>query len=43
MQGETRPVVVEPEIGERDIADDGVDAALGQAGLAEVFNLIDSP
>ena len=38
MQGEARPVVVQPEIGERHIADDGVDAVLGQARVAEVFD-----
>ena len=38
MQGEAHPVVVQPEIGERHVADDGVDAVLGQAGVAEVFD-----
>ena len=38
MQGEAHPVVVQAEIGEGHIADDGVDAALGQAGVAEVFD-----
>ena len=38
MQGEAHPVVVEPEIGERHIADDGVDSVLGQAGVAEVLD-----
>ena len=38
MQGEALPVVVEPEIGEGHIADDGVDMVLGQAGVAEVLD-----
>ena len=38
MQGEARPVIVEPEVGERHVADDGVDAVLWQARVAEVFD-----
>ena len=38
MQGEALPVVVELEVGERHVADDGVDAALGQARVAEVLD-----
>jgi len=38
MQGEARPVIVQPKVGERHIADDGVDTALRQAGVAEVFD-----
>ena len=38
MQGEAHPAIVQPEIGEGHIADDGVDAALGQTRVAEVFD-----
>ena len=38
MQGEAHAVVVEPEIGERHVADDGINAALGQAGVAEMLD-----
>ena len=38
MQGEARPGILEPEISEGHIADDGVDAVLRQARIAEVFN-----
>ena len=38
MQREACPVIVELEIGEGDIADDGVNAVLGQARIAEVFD-----
>src|SRR5438874_1709063 len=38
MQGEPCPVVVQPQIGEWDVADDGVDTVRGQAGVAEMFD-----
>jgi hypothetical protein len=38
MQGQAHAVVVQSEIGKRHIADDRIDGALGQAGVAEVFD-----
>jgi hypothetical protein len=38
VQGETLPAIREADVGEGHIADDGVDAALGQEGIAEVFD-----
>ena len=38
MQGQAHPVVVQAEIGEGHVAEDGVNAVLGQAGVAEVFD-----
>ena len=38
MQGEACPVVVQPEVGKRDIADHRVNAVRWEAGVAEVFD-----
>ena len=38
MQREARPVVIQPEIGERHVANDSVNAVLGQAGVAEMLD-----
>ena len=38
VQGELLPLVVELEVGERHVADDGVDAVLGQLGVAEILD-----
>ena len=38
MQGEPCPVVVQPEIGERHVADDGINAVRWEADVAEVLD-----
>ena len=38
MQRELLPVIIELQIGERHVADHGVDAILGQFGVAEILD-----
>ena len=38
VQRQLLPVVIELEVGERHVADDGVDAAFGQLGVAEILD-----
>ena len=38
VQRQLLPVIIELQVGERDVADHGVDAVLGQPGVAEVLD-----